>query len=167
MFYRLKSELLSEHLDLVVAQLAITEIGSGVPPNGCGVPISHVSSHSEPDNFQRPAPQRIDGGLSRNAIVFSTVFFNFAPAANQKTLAILLGISYLQIFDFEQMPVGNYLAETRIGGVGGLKRRRPNRGKVSSGIVQISRLTLAKPAVGIFVGVMHYQHHRNTGNHMH
>jgi len=31
MFYRLKSEFLSEHLDLVVAQLAITEIGPGVP----------------------------------------------------------------------------------------------------------------------------------------
>src|SRR5512132_2254996 len=147
MFYRLKSELLSEHLDLVVAQLAITEIGSGVPPNGYGVPISHVSFHSEPDNFQRPAPQRIDSGLSRNAITFSTVFFKFTPPANQKTLAILLGISYLQIFDFELMPVGNYLAETRIGGVGGLKRRRPNGGKMRSGLIQISRLTVANPAV--------------------
>jgi hypothetical protein len=93
MFYRLKSELFGEHLDLVVTQLGIAEIGPSVPPNGSQVPIFHVGFHSEADNLQRPAPQRIDGGLSRNTIVFSRVFFNFAPALDQKTFDELLGIS--------------------------------------------------------------------------
>src|SRR5207249_12149693 len=92
-FYRSKSELLSEQLDLVVVHLSIAEIGSGVPPHGSGVPISHVSYHGEPDNSQRPVPQRTDGGLSRNAIIRSMIFFNFAPAVHQKTFAVLLGIS--------------------------------------------------------------------------
>jgi len=91
--YRSKSELLSEHLDLVFVHLRIAEIGSGVPQNGSGVSNIPCKLHGEPDNFQRPTPQRTDGSLSRNAIVLSRVFFNFAPAVNQKTFAVLLGIS--------------------------------------------------------------------------
>ncbi len=70
----------------------------------------------------------------------------------------------MKIFDFELIPIGNKLGETRIAGVRGLKGRRPNSNKVSSGFIQIRRLTFAKPAVGIFVAAMHHEHHRNTGS---
>ncbi len=83
-------ELLSERLDLVVCQLIVAEIVSGVLFNGRYVPIFHVSFHSESGNLQGTAAKRIHRSLSRDALIFPKVLFDLTPAVDQKALGEVL-----------------------------------------------------------------------------
>ena len=96
-FHRRKSKLFSEQVDVIIGQLSIAEILSCIPLNGSDAPISQISFQSELDNLQRTSAQGIDRCLLRNAISLVGVLFNFAPAAHQKTVAELLGVSLSQI----------------------------------------------------------------------
>src|SRR5262249_48950420 len=81
-FYRRKSKLFSEHLDLIIGQLSIAEILSRIPLDGSDAPISQISFQSELDNLQRTSAQDIDRRLSRDAISLTRVLFHFAPAVD-------------------------------------------------------------------------------------
>src|SRR4029450_170075 len=67
-FYGRKSKLFSKHFDLVVGQLSLAEILSGIRLNRCDAPISQISFQRQPDNFQRTVAQGVDRCLFRDAI---------------------------------------------------------------------------------------------------